>query len=204
MPSYKLTYFNGRGRAEVTRYMFAMNDVEYEDVRIPMGPEEWPKIKPTTPFGQLPILEMGDGTQYCQSTAIERLVAKRYSLYGSSDIENLKCDMVVQCAEDMLQAMMKVTTVSEAEKADYKKKLEEETLPTMLTNLEKMLGSSGLFVGSKISWPDISVAHILTFITVYGINTDLSKYEKLSKLKSKVEAQPKIAEWIKKRPETPF
>ena len=32
MPSYKFTYFNRRGRAEVTRYMFAMNDVEYKNI----------------------------------------------------------------------------------------------------------------------------------------------------------------------------
>lgn len=43
MPSYKLTYFNGKGRAEVTRLIFAQAGVEYEDVRIEIP--DWPKYK---------------------------------------------------------------------------------------------------------------------------------------------------------------
>ena len=44
MPKYKLIYFNGRGRAELTRLVFAQAGVEYEDCRITK--EEWSKIKP--------------------------------------------------------------------------------------------------------------------------------------------------------------
>ena len=44
MVKYTLTYFNGRGRAEVSRLLFALADVEYEDERIVS--ENWPKMKP--------------------------------------------------------------------------------------------------------------------------------------------------------------
>ena len=43
MPTYKLTYFNGRGRAEITRLIFAAAGVPYEDVRIEK--EAWPAVK---------------------------------------------------------------------------------------------------------------------------------------------------------------
>ena len=43
MPSYKLTYFSGRGFAEATRMLFAQAGVEYEDVR--MTQESWPALK---------------------------------------------------------------------------------------------------------------------------------------------------------------
>ena len=42
MSQYKLTYFNIRARAEVTRILFALADQEYEDNRIEYknwGPE---------------------------------------------------------------------------------------------------------------------------------------------------------------------
>ena len=39
----KLVYFNGKGRAEVTRTMFALAGVEYEDKRYSL--EEWGKLK---------------------------------------------------------------------------------------------------------------------------------------------------------------
>lgn len=46
MATYKLTYFNGRGRAEVARLLFAAADVTYEDVRIDAAKGEWAKLKP--------------------------------------------------------------------------------------------------------------------------------------------------------------
>lgn len=48
MPSYKLHYFNVRGRAEPTRLMFAYANVPYEDIRIKS--EEWPAMRPSSEF----------------------------------------------------------------------------------------------------------------------------------------------------------
>ena len=45
MPKYKLTYFNGRGRAELSRQIFALAGEEYEDYRLKEG--EWPTLKPS-------------------------------------------------------------------------------------------------------------------------------------------------------------
>ena len=44
MAKYTLVYFNGRGRAEVSRMLFALADVEFVDTRI--EGEEWAKLKP--------------------------------------------------------------------------------------------------------------------------------------------------------------
>ena len=41
MSNYKLTYFNGRGRAELSRLIFAAAGVEFEDERI----NDWPANK---------------------------------------------------------------------------------------------------------------------------------------------------------------
>lgn len=43
MATYKLHYFNARGRAETIRMIFALTGVSYEDVRIQEG--EWPQAK---------------------------------------------------------------------------------------------------------------------------------------------------------------
>lgn len=42
---YCLTYFDGRGRAEVTRMMFALAGVEFEDKRVTF--QDWPVMKPS-------------------------------------------------------------------------------------------------------------------------------------------------------------
>lgn len=49
-PKYTLTYFNGRGLAETARWLFAVADQPYEDVRINWVPgenPEWDKLKPS-------------------------------------------------------------------------------------------------------------------------------------------------------------
>ena len=43
MSSYKLVYFNGRGRAENARMMFTLGGQKFEDVRIEN--EKWPSYK---------------------------------------------------------------------------------------------------------------------------------------------------------------
>ena len=69
--SYKLTYFNIRGRGEFLRYMFAYAGQNYIDDRVEQA--DWPKLKPTVPFGQIPILEIKQGSKVdiiAQSSAI--------------------------------------------------------------------------------------------------------------------------------------
>ena len=70
-PAYKLTYFNIRGRGEFLRYMFAYAAQNYTDDRVEQA--DWPKLKPNMPFGQLPVLEIKQGSKVdiiAQSSAI--------------------------------------------------------------------------------------------------------------------------------------
>ena len=45
--TYKLTYFNVMGHAEIIRFIFVQAGVEYEDNRI--AGKQWIKLKPSTP-----------------------------------------------------------------------------------------------------------------------------------------------------------
>merc|ERR1711937_1069083 len=104
MPEYKLTYFNARGRAELTRLVFAASGVEFKDVRIEK--EEWLALKDKTPLGQLPVLEV-DGVQLPQSLAMARYVAKEYNLAGKNNLEQAQVDAIVDTVMDFA-AIVKV------------------------------------------------------------------------------------------------
>lgn len=87
MPNYKLIYFNGKGRAEIARFIFAHTGVQYEDVRV--TGDEFGKMKPTLPAGCLPILEI-DGEQLAGSGVIARFLAEEYGCAAAMPWRMLK------------------------------------------------------------------------------------------------------------------
>ena len=77
MAKYKLFYFDARGRAELSRMLFALAHVDYEDIRV--DADEWANLKQEMPFGQLPVLEVEGGERIAQSMAISRFLAREFS-----------------------------------------------------------------------------------------------------------------------------
>jgi glutathione S-transferase len=206
MPAYKLTYFNGRGRAEIIRLVFAAAGVEYEDIR--MERADWPAIKPTTPFGQVPVLEV-DGVKFCQSNSIARYLARKFHLAGKTDEDQARADMIVDCFEDTLKPLFTFFFESdETRKETLKKKALEEQLPTSLAGLEGLLkanhGGDGFFVGTELTWADLGFLVLVGWLSAAGADTQLAKYPKLAALRERVEKLPKVAAWLAKRPVTDF
>ena len=67
------TDWDGPGKAEPARLAFAVKGVAFEDVLLTGS--SWETIKPTTPWGQVPVLEV-DGQQLAQSGAINSYVGR--------------------------------------------------------------------------------------------------------------------------------
>ena len=114
----------------------------------------------TANMNRAPVLVVG-GESIGQSTAIERLVARRLGMYGDSDLEGAKIDMIVEHIADIKK------TYSDAKKAkkamgDEGKEEKcpvdawfEEAAPAWFGKLELCLGAtSGFAVGGKTSWAD--------------------------------------------------
>ena len=70
----RLVYFNIQGVAEKVRLALAIAGIPFEDVRVPFG--EWKDLKPTTPYGQLPLLEIDGGAPIAQSKAMLRYAGR--------------------------------------------------------------------------------------------------------------------------------
>lgn len=198
MAQYKLTYFNIRGRAELARLVLAQAGVQYEDKRI--AKEEWGELKPKTPFGVLPILEV-DGHTLGGSVEIARFIAEKHGLAGSNAIENSKIAAIMDCLTDLQRALMTFHfEKDETRKAELKKKLEEEDTPKYLALLEKHVTDDGWLFGSKVTYVDIAFFDFSQYIP----SEALAKFPKLKAVAEKVGALPNIAKWVKERPETSF
>ncbi|XP_072050737.1 hematopoietic prostaglandin D synthase-like [Amphiura filiformis] len=205
MPTYKLIYFNSRARGEVARLLFTLAHVEFQDIRLEYGSEEWLKMKPTTPLGQLPILEV-DGQRLIQSKAIFRYLAREFGYYGKSNWECAKIDGIMDTCEQFHTPVVPILRSEGSEKAKLLQTYQEETLPQILKGLESQVSDGHkYFMGEKltvadlIAYCDIELASIVAEIP---INELLHKYPKLSAIRSNVESIDRIASWIKTRPKS--
>ena len=203
MSTYKLVYFNAKGRAELTRLVFAQAGVAYTDERI--TGEEWATRAPNTPFGMLPVLEV-DGKQLGGSLVMARYVAEKYGVAGSNDFENAVIASILDAVSDVQhQSYSWFFEKDETKKAELKKDLDEHTFPAALANFEKFVAgnSHGWLVGSKVTYGDLGVYLLLDMLSHLS-PTVLDKFPSLSQLKNRVESLPNIAKWIQTRPQTQF
>jgi len=215
--TFKLYYFDARGKAEFIRLILAAADKKYEDSRFPINfggeNKEWQAIKPSMPFEQVPVLEItdnGNTTKVGQSTAIARFLAQRFDLAGKTDLEQTLTHMYVEEVNDTTGDFGKIFREKDEEK---KKQLIEEfkknTLSKNLGFFEKHLAknNTGFLVGSSLTWADLAVFNLLDSIKNHlgqGGECPCDQYPNLKKLKENVEKTPRIAKWLETRPKTPF
>ena len=69
MADIKLTYFAGRGRAEISRLILSYAGVKFTDERV--TGEQFGAMKSSLPWGQVPVLAY-HGHTLCQSLSIAR------------------------------------------------------------------------------------------------------------------------------------
>ncbi|XP_032618474.1 hematopoietic prostaglandin D synthase isoform X1 [Chelonoidis abingdonii] len=147
MPHYKLMYFNLRGRAEIIRYLFAYSGIKYEDHRIEQV--DWPKIKPTIPFGKIPILEV-DGVTLHQSLAIARYLAKETGLAGQTPLEQALVDAIVDTIDDFVSLFPWGEKNQDVKQQTFNDLL-TNTAPGLLRDLDCFLGDNKWLVGKSVS-----------------------------------------------------
>ncbi|XP_014273946.2 glutathione S-transferase [Halyomorpha halys] len=157
------------------------------------------------PFGKVPVLEI-DGKQVHQSTAISRYLGKQAKLAGRNDWEALQIDVAVDTLHDMRQAIADYWYDDNVElRAKKHGPLINEILPFYLRKFDELVKeNNGYLANGELSWGDIYFVGVSDYL-IKMIEFDFyEKYENLKHLKENVLSQPKIQEWVNKRPKIDF
>ncbi|CAH1801196.1 unnamed protein product [Owenia fusiformis] len=167
MPTYKLMYFRGRGNGELLRLLFAQAEVKYEDVRLRR--EEWEKIKPTSPFGVMPMLQIDD-TLVGETGTIARYIARENGLAGNTSVEQALAESVVDSMGDVKKAFGKALYEKDDErKAEFFKQA-METLDRWYGFITKMYTRNsegkGWLVGDSLTLADIAVFSLIDLLNM--------------------------------------
>jgi glutathione S-transferase len=203
MTKPKLTYFDtARSRGEECRLALFLAGVDFEDNRIQR--EAWPALKPTTPFGSLPVFELPGKPAVSQSNAILGHIGRRYGLLPDDEWEALRLESLLSAVEDLRHAVGRTFGIQDpGELKRRRAELVEGPISTWAANMEKQI------VGPFAGGAQISVADVKLFIVMGWfkggaldhVPTDvLARFPKLEKLFESVKQHPRVVAWYT-RPE---
>ncbi|CAH2093200.1 unnamed protein product [Euphydryas editha] len=202
MPKVIFHYFNGKGMGEGARLLLAYGRQEFEDHRVPF--EEWSALKPSTPFGQLPVLEI-DGKQYAQSIAIVRYLGRKYGLNGQDIEEDFEIDQNMEFVNDIRAKAASVqyeadAVLKEKKHEDYSKNV----YPVMLNKLDEIIKKNiGHIAAGKLTWADFMFAGMFNYLKFMLRIPDLEKkYPSFQQVIDAVYTIPQVKTYSDNAPKT--
>lgn len=220
---HKMKLYFFRNGAELSRWICAIGQLQYENVRL--NGELWSKLKPTSPFGQVPMLEC-NGINICHTNAINIYLAKKAGIAGKDDLEQAQVQMYVELCYDLFIFFYNsITNERDPEmRAKNQKIFEEDKIPNFIQLMNKRLQEAGgkYFVGDKLTLADLQVAaffksftdpddptiqYLLPSLHSYRTSGILDEYPQLVQHIKTVTDEPNLKEWLEKRPknvEEPF
>ncbi|CAH1639317.1 unnamed protein product [Spodoptera littoralis] len=192
MPKYVFHYFPIKALGESVRLLLAYGGEGFEDHRIDL--DDWPKFKPNTPFGQMPVIEF-DGKQYAQSIAIARYLGNKYGLTGDTLEDNLEIDQNVYLINDLrIKAASAHYEKDEVIKEQKYKELSKGAFPDSLEMLNALFAKNNGHVAlGKLTWADFMFAGLFDYLSAMMRMPDLGqKYPALQQVKDRVYSLPKV------------
>jgi len=197
-----LTYFDVRGRAEVARLILEETGTPYREKRVQVT--DWLALKPTLPFGQLPLFEDDDVT-IVHSHAIYRYLARKHHLYGASELDHVRCDIVEESFTDAQASLLALFWNPEF--AKLRDTYENTTLPDMLGKLQQLLetnnNGAGYWVSNVVTLADFVAWYTLDCVRAFSSST-LERFVTLNAFRQRFQQRPRIAAYLQseRRPKT--
>uniref|UniRef100_A0A7E4ZSA7 glutathione transferase n=1 Tax=Panagrellus redivivus TaxID=6233 RepID=A0A7E4ZSA7_PANRE len=203
MAPVKYTYFDVRGIGETARILLKYGKIDFEDVRIKK--EDWPEIKPTTPTGKLPFLEIDDQI-VVESYAINRLLARRVGLAGKDEFEQARVDAVADINKDFYYMVAPWFYAAKGnlpgDPAELKVKHFDNNAATFLPLFVKYLkeSGSGFVVKSGVTWADFVVTEFLLSLSEQAPGF-LEDYPELQEYLARIRTIPELKDYYATRKE---
>jgi len=201
MVQYRLTYFDLRGRGECIRVLFHAAGQKFEDNRVTF--EQWPALKPKSPFGHLPYLEV-DGKPLAETPAILRYLGRKLGFVPKDDFEEAQLEALFSTQRDFEFECKEFFAVISGFKQGDKEKLYAEVFkpaverlfPILIAQLKK--SGSGFLSKDGPTWFDFYLAEN-TYQMRSKASELLKQYPEIDAHLTKVHSLPKVAPYVSQR-----
>lgn len=195
-----LTYFDLSGsRGEECRLALHVAGVDFVDHRIKR--QEWAELKPKTPYGALPTLELPGKPVLAHSNAILVFIGREHGLHPTDNFEAARHEALMAYVEEGRHHVGPSLRISdETQKRSAREELATRYLPQWAAHVEKQLGSGPFVAGDQLSVVDIKLYIFTRWFTTGIVDhvppTVFSPFEKLTRLHQAVAAHSRVADWL--------
>lgn len=204
-----LYYFGIPALGEPIRMLLTLGGFDWEDKIVGGGPEAdvtWPELKPTSKWGQIPILKLADGSQLAQTQALFRYLGKEVCvdgkpLYPADPFLAYQVDEFIGAFEDVRLKMVSTFGIADqAEKEATRAKLVAPggAAALLLDKLEECAASDeSLIAGYGLTLADVWAFFFLNFLRCGfwdGLSPDcIKRYTRLNRVAASVSRLPVVA-----------
>ncbi len=194
-----LSYFDFSGsRGEECRLALSVAGVDFTDNRLKR--DDWMALKPSTPFGSLPLFEIAGKPVLAQSNAILSYIGREHGLLPADNFEAARHLAVLAHVEHLREYTAPVLQIKdEQQRKAAREELATKYLPTWAGHIERQLGEGPFFGGAQISVADIKLYMAVRWFasgSVDHVPKDVfAQFPKLTRLYSAVGDHPGVKSW---------
>lgn len=197
----KLIYFDApTSRGEECRLALHLAGIDFDDVRLTHT--DWPQMKPQTPYGALPVLELPGHAPLAQTNAILVLIGRRHGLHPSDDFDAARHEGMMQHVEDLRGVVGPTIRMDDAAKKTTREALVAGFLPAWGEAAERNILATPFFAGAKISVVDLKLYKIVDWFIGGKVDhipaTIFAAYPKLIGVYEAVRNHPGVKAWYAK------
>jgi glutathione S-transferase len=198
----KLVYFKMRALAEVPQLLLNYCKINYEYIMSwDHFDDEWSNVKPKLAFKQLPMMEVEDGTQICQSIAILQYIENLGGLKISNPVKAAEATAVLQSAQELFAPLNPTVNFAVGQDFNNKRDSMRVNLESRFSDLARYLDKheGRYFIDDTPRAAEFACFHHLDL----SRNLDpeiLNKFPRLIKFVNDIEAIDSVSKYLKNRP----
>ena len=202
MSKPRLVYFDIAGsRGEECRIALHLAGVDFDDVRVPRT--DWLSMKPTTPFGSMPILELPGHRPLAHSNAILAYLGRQHGLHPQDALEAAYHEAMMCQVEDLRQNVGPTLRITDEEKKrEVREELASGYLPAWGSFVEQQLGDGPFVGGAKLQVADIKLYMVVRWLATGTVDhipvTVFDHCPKLMRLYKAVGEHAGVKAWLER------
>lgn len=198
----KLVYFKMRALAEAPQLLLNYCKINYEYIMSwDHFDDEWSNVKPKLAFKQLPMMEVEDGTQICQSIAILQYIENLGGLKISNPVKAAEATAVLQSAQELFAPLNPTVNFAVGQDFNNKRDSMRVNLESRFSDLARYLDKyeGTYFIDDTPRAAEFACFHHLDL----SRNLDpeiLNNFPRLIKFVNDIEAIDSVSKYLKNRP----